>query len=360
MAASQPAGADDEFAGTSQGGEAAEADGLIAEGVQPRTRAAQQSRRAFMIRAYRIPERLPSRSERAPREMIWIAHSGVAMIHLYLVRHAVAVEGSASSPDELRPLTTKGRKRFHKIARALGRRGEKLDAILASPLVRAVQTAEILAGEVRNREVALLAELAPGQPVEALLRAIAKRHGSQGAVALVGHEPQLSSVVTALVHLSSAQSSHLEFKSGTVVRIDVSDLPAAKSSLPRWWLKPRTGARKKGLPIYEPAPKPAPSPRKAKPAAKPTAARKTKPAVKAKAAKPRPAAKPKPAARPPLAAKARPASIPPPAPFVPQKFMGSPRPSTPPPPAVPAPASPVLEPPAITPSPAVEAKPKEP
>jgi phosphohistidine phosphatase len=269
------------------------------------------------------------------------------MIHVYLVRHAAAVEGDSATPDAARALTTKGRKRFHKIARALGRHGEKLDAILTSPLVRAVQTAEILAGEIRHGEVAVLAELEPGQTVDALLRAVAKRAGKGGSVALVGHEPQLSSAVAALAHLSAAQSSNLEFKSGAVVRIDVSDLPAGKTAQPRWWLKPRSGARRKGLPLQEPKAKQGAAARQAKAqrSAKEKKKSRPKPAPKAKARsnapKPKAAAASKPAAAP----SAR---------NVPQKFMGSPR-SVVPPPTAPAHASPAGAPPAPT-----EPKPEEP
>jgi phosphohistidine phosphatase len=241
------------------------------------------------------------------------------MIQLYLVRHATAVEGGGSTPDALRPLTTKARKRFHKIARALTRRGAKLDTILTSPLVRAVQTAEILAGEVRYGELAVLAELAPGHTAEALLRAVAARSGKRGSLALVGHGPQLSSVVAALAHLSARQSSSLDLKSGAVVRIDVSDLPAAKTAEPKWWIKPRSGARKKGLPLQEPAAKKRAGAAVRKRRAKAPLPR--KPAAKKKS-EPRPTA----AAAPKRAAAPKPIS----APQTPQKFMGTPRPVAPP------------------------------
>src|SRR5439155_1844546 len=102
------------------------------------------------------------------RRAIGPAPQGARMIRLYVVRHAPAVE-SGAGPDAQRTLTGKGRKRFHKTARAFGRRGEKLDAIFTSPLVRAVQTAEILAGEVRHGEVTVLDELGPGHTPDALL-----------------------------------------------------------------------------------------------------------------------------------------------------------------------------------------------
>lgn len=177
------------------------------------------------------------------------------MISLYLVRHGIAVDlaDANGGSDELRPLTGKGRRRFRKAARAFGKLTKKLDLILTSPLVRAVQTAEILAGEVKHGEVAVLEELASGG-VAALLAAVAKRAGKGKSMALVGHEPQLSSVLAALAHLGPEESSKLDFRKGAIVRLDVSGLPDAKTVQPRWWVKPRSGARAKGLPLQKPKP----------------------------------------------------------------------------------------------------------
>ena len=177
------------------------------------------------------------------------------MIRLYLVRHGLAIDRAdwEGVPDELRPLTGKGRRRFRKAARAFGKLAGKVDLILTSPLVRAVQTAEILAGEVKHGEVAVLEELASGG-VAALLAAVAKRASTGKSVALVGHEPQLSSTLTALAHLGPEESSKLDFRKGAIVRLDVSGLPDAKTAQPRWWVKPRSGARAKGLPLQKPPP----------------------------------------------------------------------------------------------------------
>src|SRR5450759_1558890 len=67
------------------------------------------------------------------------------MMHLYLVRHGIAMgrEDPNCPPDTERPLTPKGMKRTQ--AAALGLRAMKIkpDAVLTSPWLRAVQTAEI-------------------------------------------------------------------------------------------------------------------------------------------------------------------------------------------------------------------------
>jgi phosphohistidine phosphatase len=167
------------------------------------------------------------------------------VMQLYVVEHGIAVEGGEGIPDEWRPLTDKGRRRFQKTARAFGKLGRKLDLILTSPLVRAVQTAEILARETEPGEVAVLAELDPKFDVEAVRNAIASRAGKAEAVAIVGHEPQLSSVLAALSGVSQAE---IDLENGIIVRVDVSTLTDGASADPRWWLKPK-GTRKKGLPL---------------------------------------------------------------------------------------------------------------
>jgi hypothetical protein len=63
---------------------------------------------------------------------------------LYLLRHEEA-EPAASGPDGHRTLTANGRTRMHRTGRRFAQLGEPIDLILTSPLVRAVQTAEILA-----------------------------------------------------------------------------------------------------------------------------------------------------------------------------------------------------------------------
>ena len=167
------------------------------------------------------------------------------IMQLYVVRHGIAVESGEGIPDDWRPLTDKGRRRFQKMARAFGKLGRRLDLILTSPLVRAVQTAEILAGAADHGEVAVLAELDPKFDVEAVRNAIASRAGKAEAVAIVGHEPQLSSVLAALTGVSQAE---IDLENGTIVRVDVSTLTDGASADPRWWLKPK-GTRKKGLPL---------------------------------------------------------------------------------------------------------------
>jgi phosphohistidine phosphatase len=167
-------------------------------------------------------------------------------MEIFLVRHGIAVERESEGPDAFRPLTEKGRRRFRKTARSFARLGCKLDLVLTSPLVRAVQTAEILAGEAKHGEVGILEELDPKYDAADLLKALRKRANGSRSVALVGHEPQLSSVLAAL---AGVEAESLDLKKGAIVRLEARDPSQRGSAAAIWSLKPRSKTVKKGLPL---------------------------------------------------------------------------------------------------------------
>ena len=110
-------------------------------------------------------------------------------MRLILVRHAHADPGD---PDELRPLSTRGRDE----ARTLGERlaETRPDAVLASPLLRARETAAAIA-KAAGTELRVDDRLAPGARADGVLEAAAE----QGAtVVAVGHQPDCSEIAFAL------------------------------------------------------------------------------------------------------------------------------------------------------------------
>lgn len=118
---------------------------------------------------------------------------------VYLIRHAEAVEETLSLPDPARHLSARGRDH----ARALGERLRWHDcvpiAVWTSPLVRAVQTAELLASGLHHTgDIAAEPALAPGGNVHAIQAALAKLPAT-AAVLLIGHEPGLSGLGGVLV-----------------------------------------------------------------------------------------------------------------------------------------------------------------
>jgi phosphohistidine phosphatase len=118
---------------------------------------------------------------------------------LVLVRHAIAEQISArgGEADARRRLTPEGRRRMARGARGLRALVPELDAILPSPLARAVETARILADAYGLDPGEGLRVLAPGRPPHDAIEPLRALEG--GTVALVGHEPHLSGLAALLV-----------------------------------------------------------------------------------------------------------------------------------------------------------------
>lgn len=114
-------------------------------------------------------------------------------MEIILIRHGDAVEAAPGLGDPGRWLTEKGRRMTRKVGKWLDKRKSRRPVqIWTSNLVRAVQTAEIIAREVGVKgEVTAIAELLPGADPNALLRLVGTYDGP-GPLALVGHEPSLS------------------------------------------------------------------------------------------------------------------------------------------------------------------------
>ena len=109
--------------------------------------------------------------------------------------------------------------------------GLRLDALLSSPLVRAHETAAIIAREL-GLELQLADELAPGCDI-AQLFALLGEHRAADSVMLVGHEPDFSSLIGALTG-----GSQVLMKKGGLGRVDIERLEHGAGTL-TWLLPPR-------------------------------------------------------------------------------------------------------------------------
>lgn len=138
-------------------------------------------------------------------------------IEICFLRHAIAAERGSDWPvDAERPLTESGRRKMIAAARGMGRLGLRFEALLTSPLLRAVQTARIVKkylpfeGSLETAE-----ELEPSGPLRELLRLLKGRR--ERSFLLVGHEPALSGWIGELLRLGPAAS--VEMKKGALCRI---------------------------------------------------------------------------------------------------------------------------------------------
>jgi phosphohistidine phosphatase len=159
-------------------------------------------------------------------------------VELIIVRHAIAFERDASRwPDDRgRPLTPKGETRFRKAARGLGRLVSGVDIVLCSPLVRAWQTAEILADEADWPQPARLEALEPDRTAKDVVEALGS-YRSKEVVVLVGHEPLLGELIASLV-TGSDEADAFTLKKGGAACVAV-DGPAGERAALRWLLTPK-------------------------------------------------------------------------------------------------------------------------
>jgi phosphohistidine phosphatase len=126
-------------------------------------------------------------------------------VNLYLIRHGIAVDREEPNcpPDPERPLTPKGIKKTQ--AAMLGFLALKIkpDAVLSSPWLRAMQTAEIFCevmGISSNKIVRTDALKGTSSPPE-LFRELAA--SKKKDVVCVGHEPHLHQLIALALHTHS-------------------------------------------------------------------------------------------------------------------------------------------------------------
>lgn len=109
---------------------------------------------------------------------------------IFLIRHGHAVDEDRHLSDSERFLSRKGRKSVREVGRALRKASVSFDVVLTSPLVRAVQTAELVAEQVGYEGVIeVVPSLQPMGPIEVAQQEIIQRGRH---IAVVGHEPSIS------------------------------------------------------------------------------------------------------------------------------------------------------------------------
>lgn len=154
-----------------------------------------------------------------------------------LFRHGIAVEREEWSGDDAdRPLTDKGRRRVRQVAVGLRAMDVRLTHILASPMVRAVETAKLLQTVFLMRSAVQLTDALLPDAVPELLLGLLQELPPESCVACVGHEPHLGQ--TAGLLLCGRSSEAFSLKKGGACSIDVSIPPKPGRGVLQWWLTP--------------------------------------------------------------------------------------------------------------------------
>jgi phosphohistidine phosphatase len=156
---------------------------------------------------------------------------------VYILRHAIAVQrGTAGYPNDDRPLTDDGKDKMEKAAKGIAEIVDDVDAILTSPLIRAHDTARIAARALgAEQKIEVCKELLPGGSLKGLLAFLSK-FKALNSIMLVGHEPDLGYVASALL---GSEKPVVEFKKGALCAVEVSTLPPRSSGKLIWHLQPK-------------------------------------------------------------------------------------------------------------------------
>ncbi|MBC8096454.1 MAG: phosphohistidine phosphatase SixA [Akkermansiaceae bacterium] len=156
---------------------------------------------------------------------------------LYLLRHGEAAEhGDPRYKENERPLTPKGIQRTKQLAHALREMDIAFDKILSSPLLRARQTAEIMARGM-EKPADLTEALTPSGNMQALVEQIGGIRPVPASVLLVGHEPYLSGFISFLC-LGNPELQ-IKLKKGALCRLEIEQLTCGKCAVLEWLLQPR-------------------------------------------------------------------------------------------------------------------------
>ncbi len=159
-------------------------------------------------------------------------------MEIYLLRHGIAVEhGAHGERDEERALTSEGRRKVRDVAAAMRAMKLSFDVILTSPLVRALQTAEIVAESLRlKKRLQVTEHLSPGVLPVKQIKWLGNLRPLPGRVLLVGHEPNFSELASHL--LTGGRHLTMNFKKAGLCKVSAERPGPGRATL-EWFLTPK-------------------------------------------------------------------------------------------------------------------------
>jgi phosphohistidine phosphatase len=155
---------------------------------------------------------------------------------LLVLRHGEAGTRSNLEGDFKRLLTAEGKQEILEISNGLKTLDIELNHVITSPLLRAKQTAEIVAKSLKYKgKIKELDSLKPeGNKLE--LYSVLSEFKQDSTVLAVGHEPYLSEMISDAISQSGCR---IDLKKGGLARMRIlSTLPKIRGEL-RWLLTPK-------------------------------------------------------------------------------------------------------------------------
>ena len=163
---------------------------------------------------------------------------------LYVLRHGIAADRDHRTypTDGERPLTPKGIRRMGRQVKGLRAMGLSVDAIVTSPLVRAIETAEIAhKGLKASGKLVVSEELAPNGDPFALMDELGGEYGEDSDVMIVGHEPYLSDLVSVLA--GGVPSEVVRLRKGALCKLRLLSPRYGRCGWIEWSLTPKQMVR---------------------------------------------------------------------------------------------------------------------
>ncbi len=157
-------------------------------------------------------------------------------MNLYLLRHGIAADVEHGiRTDAERPLTEKGAHRIWRVAEAMKAMKLEFDHILSSPLLRARQTAEIIAdGLDLSKRLAVSECLGLNGTPSAVIELLTGFKSEAQDVLLVGHEPNLAALIS--LFISGESTSAVELKKGALCKLSLGPLRNGRCGTLEWLL----------------------------------------------------------------------------------------------------------------------------
>jgi phosphohistidine phosphatase len=158
---------------------------------------------------------------------------------IYLIRHAEAVDiDNDIVEDGFRYITPAGRKNAISVASKLKEMKVHFDCIISSPLVRAVQTAEVFSAVLNHKpEIKAAIELIGGYSNHRFIQLL-RKNSHHKSIACFGHSPDVNLFAIALLKNNNVKELKLNFKNCSVCKIHY-DLHSEKGEF-KFFLKSDT------------------------------------------------------------------------------------------------------------------------
>jgi phosphohistidine phosphatase len=160
------------------------------------------------------------------------------MMELLVIRHAIALDRAefarSGRGDDERPISDEGERKMQRAAGGLRVMVASVSRLGTSPFLRAQQTAQIVAKAFDLEDIETVPALTPSSPPDALLPWL--RNGGEAPLAIVGHEPHLSSLVSWFI--AGAFEPCLELKKGGACLVRFETQARRGGGVLRWLMTP--------------------------------------------------------------------------------------------------------------------------